>query len=57
MAIFKLVIYVLWIVIYIKKKKKKTIYALWGVADSAALWGYEIALFLSIEVASEFLHL
>ena len=38
-------------------KKKKTIYALWGVADSAALWGYEIALFLSIEVASEFLHL
>ena len=56
MVIFKLVIYVLWIVIYIKKKKK-TIYALWGVADSAALWGYEIALFLSIEVASEFLHL
>lgn len=41
----------------LKKKKKKTIYALWGVADSAALWGYEIALFLSIEVASEFLHL
>ena len=29
------------------KKNKKTIYALWGVADSAALWGYEIALFLS----------
>lgn len=54
MVIFKLVIYVLWIVIYIKKKK---IYALWGMADSAALWGYEIALFLSIEVASEFLHL
>lgn len=40
-----------------RKRKGKTIYALWGVADSAALWGYEIALLLSIEVVSEFLNL